>query len=53
MCQIPKRRGSSFGLDTKNNIALPLDLACPESLGVWSSYNPSERERELLTPTLS
>jgi len=31
--------GLKFCLDTENNRALPLDLACPECLSVWSPAN--------------
>jgi len=31
-----QQQGFKFCLDTKNNKALPLDLACPERLNVHS-----------------
>jgi hypothetical protein len=31
-----QEEGFNFCLDTKNNGALPLDMACPERLSVWS-----------------
>jgi hypothetical protein len=31
-----QQEGFKFHLDTKNNEALPLDLACPERLNVHS-----------------
>jgi len=31
--------GFKFCFDTRNNEALPLDLACPECLNVWFTLN--------------
>ncbi len=36
MCWMCQEEGFKFCLDTRNNGALPLDLACPENLNVWS-----------------